>query len=145
MGGDEIETTLGIIKPDGVARGLTGEILRRIETSGLRVIGLKMLKLEKRDAEQFYAVHRERPFFSSLTDYMASGIVVAAAFEGKGAVKHLRDLMGATNPKEADKGTIRADFGKSIEENTIHGSDSIQSATMEISFFFNRLELMRPS
>jgi nucleoside-diphosphate kinase len=137
-----MEKTLAIIKPDGVARNLIGEIIKRIEAQGLRIVGLKMLRLQKGEAEQFYAVHRERPFFSSLTRYMASGVIVAIVLEGKGAIKQFRDLMGATDPKKAAPGTIRSDFGASIEQNTVHGSDSAESAEAEISFFFNRLEIV---
>jgi len=143
VGLQDIERTLAIVKPDGVARNLTGEIIKRLESQGLRLIALKMTKLQKSDAEQLYAVHQKRPFFSSLTAYMASGTIVAMALEGKGAIKHLRDLMGATNPKEAAQGTIRADYGTSIEQNTIHGSDAPESALFEISFFFNHLEQMQ--
>ena len=139
---EPIERTLAIIKPDGVARNLIGEIIRRLENNRLRVMGLKMLKLEKSEAEQFYAVHRQRPFFPSLTTYMASGVVVAMVLEGEGAIKRLRDLMGATDSKQAAPGTLRADFGMSIEQNTVHGSDSADSAIFEIPFFFNRLEIV---
>ena len=139
---EPIERTLAIIKPDGVARNLIGEIIRRLENNRLRVVGLKMLKLQKSDAEQFYAVHRQRPFFPSLTTYMASGVVVAMVLEGEGAIQRLRDLMGATDSKQAAPGTLRADFGMSIEQNTVHGSDSAESAIFEIPFFFNRLEIV---
>lgn len=142
MGSNETQQTLAIIKPDGVARGLTGEIIRRIEKSGLQVIGLKMVRIEKEDAERFYAVHRQRPFFGSLTRYMASGVIVPMVLQGESAIKRLRDLMGATNPKEAAKGTIRAEFGESIEQNTIHGSDSPDTATAEVAFFFKDSELI---
>lgn len=138
-----MERTLSIIKPDGVARNLIGEILKRIEASGLRVVALKMLRLQKDEAERFYAVHRQRPFFQSLTTYMASGIIVPMVLEGQDAIKRLRDLMGATDPQQAATGTIRAEFGNNIEQNTIHGSDSPESATFEISFFFNQLEIMQ--
>ncbi len=137
------EMTLGIVKPDGVNRNLTGKIIKRIEAQGLRVVALKMLKLQKNEAEQFYAVHRERPFFPSLTAYMASGVVVAMVLEGTDAIKRYRDLMGATDPKKATSGTLRSDFGISIEQNTVHGSDSPESAVSEISFFFNRLEIVK--
>jgi nucleoside-diphosphate kinase len=139
---ERIERTLAIIKPDGVERNLIGEIIRRLENNRLRVVGLKMLKLQKSEAEQFYAVHRQRPFFPSLTTYMASGVVVAMVLEGENAIKRLRDLMGATDSKQAAPGTIRADFGMSIEQNTVHGSDSAESAVFEIPFFFNRLEIV---
>ncbi len=138
-----MEMTLGIVKPDGVDRNLTGEIIKRIEARDLRVVALKMLKLQKSEAEQFYAVHRERPFFPSLTTYMASGVIVAMVLEGNDTVKRYRELMGATDPQKAIPGTIRSDFGVSIEQNTVHGSDSLESAVSEISFFFNRLEIMK--
>ncbi len=138
-----MERTLSIIKPDGVARNLIGEIVKRIEASGLRVVALKMLRLQKGEAERFYAVHRQRPFFQSLTTYRASGIIVPMVLEGKDAIKRLRDLMGATDPQQAAAGTIRAEFGNNIEQNTIHGSDSPESAAFEISFFFNHLEIMQ--
>ena len=139
---ERMEKTLAIIKPDGVTRNLMGEIIKRIEAHGLRVVALKMFKLQKGEAEQFYAVHRQRPFFSSLTTYMASGVIVAMVLEGKAAIKQFRDLMGATDPQQAAPGTIRSDFGASIEQNTVHGSDSPESAVYEISFFFNRLEIV---
>jgi len=141
--GTRTERTLAIIKPDGVARRLTGEIINRFEAEGLRLVALKMLKLNKRDAEQFYAVHRKRPFFSSLTTYMASGGIVAMVLQGKDAIEQLRHLMGATDPKKAAPGTIRSEFGTSIEQNIVHGSDSLESAAFEISYFFNSLEIMQ--
>ena len=138
-----MEKTLAMIKPDGVARCLTGEILGRMESQGLRIIALKLLKLEKSQAERFYAVHRERPFFSSLTAYMSSGPVVAVVLEGEDAVAQFRELIGATDPKKAAPGTIRADFGTSIEENTVHGSDSPESASVEVTFYFTGLDLVQ--
>jgi nucleoside-diphosphate kinase len=140
---EHTEMTLGIVKPDGVNRNLTGEIIKRIEAQGLRVVALKMLKLQQSDAEQFYAVHRERPFFPSLIAYMASGVIAAMVLEGSDAIRRYRDLMGTTDPKKAAPGTIRSDFGVSIEQNTVHGSDSPESAVSEISFFFNRLEIVK--
>jgi nucleoside-diphosphate kinase len=139
----QTEMTLGIVKPDGVNRSLTGEIIKRIEAQGLRLIAVKMLRLQINEAEQFYAVHRKRPFFSSLTTYMASGVIVPMVLEGNGAIKRFRDLMGATDPKKAAPGTIRSELGVSIEQNTVHGSDSPESAISEISFFFNHLEIVK--
>jgi nucleoside-diphosphate kinase len=138
-----MERTLAMIKPDGVARGLTGEIIKRIEAEGLRIVALKMLKLDTGEAEQFYAVHREKPFYSSLTRYMASGVIIAMVLQGDNVIKRYRELMGATDPKKADPGTLRAEFGNSIEENTVHGSDSPESAALEIPFMFNKMEIMQ--
>lgn len=135
------EQTLAIIKPDGVARGLIGEIMKRIEAGGLRIDALKMAHLSKKEAEGFYEVHRKRPFFDSLTDFMSEGPVVLMVLSGENAVKVWRDLMGATDPVQAAEGTIRRDFGQSIERNTTHGSDSSQSAAFEISYFFSRMEI----
>lgn len=140
---EHTEMTLGIVKPDGVNRSLTGEIIKRIEAQGLRVVALKMLQLQKSQAEQFYIVHREKPFFPSLTSYIASGVIVAMVLEGDDAIKRYRELMGATDPQKAIPGTIRSDFGISIEQNTVHGSDSPETAVSEISFFFNRLEIVK--
>ncbi len=136
-----IERTLGILKPDAVRRGLIGEILRRYEEKGLRIMALKRLCLTKSEAERFYEVHRLRPFFSSLTDFMASGPIVAFVLEGEGAIELQRELIGATDPAKASAGTIRAVFGAGIEENVVHGSDSAASAAFEIPFFFSALEL----
>lgn len=135
------EQTLAIIKPDGVARGLIGEIVKRIEAAGLRIDALKMAHLSKKEAEGFYEVHRNRPFFDSLTDFMSEGPVVLMVLSGENAVKVWRDLMGATDPAQAAPGTIRRDFGRSVERNTTHGSDSSQSAAFEISYFFSRMEI----
>jgi nucleoside-diphosphate kinase len=138
-----VERTLSIIKPDGVKRNLIGKILDRFETQGgLRVVALKRLQLTRAQAEGFYAVHRERPFFKSLVESMTSGPVVVSVLEGEGAIKKNRDLMGATNPKDAAKGTIRADFAESIEANTVHGSDAPETAAFEIRWFFNSSELV---
>ena len=135
------ERTLSIVKPDGVKKNLIGEVTGRFEKAGLRVIALKMASLTKKEAEGFYAVHRERPFFKSLTDFMSSGPVVIMAVEGEGAIKKIRDIMGATNPKDALPGTIRKDFADSIESNIVHGSDAADTARFEIAYFFNALEI----
>jgi nucleoside-diphosphate kinase len=136
------EKTLAIIKPDGVSRNLTGEILRRIESGGLRIVALKMVRLSKTQAEGFYAVHRERPFFPSLTSYMAEAPVVLMILSGDNAIRRWRDLMGATDPAKAGPGTIRKDFGQSIERNTTHGSDATETAAFETAYFFNQLEIV---
>jgi nucleoside-diphosphate kinase len=138
-----MERTLTIIKPDGVAADLIGEVLRRLETHKLRPVAMKMLLLSREQAAGFYHVHRERPFFESLMEFMTSGAVVVAALEGEGAVARLREVMGATDPAKAAPGTLRKDFASSIERNIIHGSDSPASAAFEISYFFNSLELFR--
>jgi|SRR3990167_5147552 len=135
------ERTLSIVKPDGVKKNLIGEVTGRFEKAGLRIIALKMASLTKKEAEGFYAVHRERPFFKSLTDFMSSGPVVIMAVEGEGAIKKIRDIMGATNPKDAMPGTIRKDFADSIESNIVHGSDAADTARFEIAYFFNALEI----
>jgi nucleoside-diphosphate kinase len=136
------ERTLSIIKPDGVKRNLVGEILKRFEGAGLRVMALKRVHLSRAQAEGFYAVHKARPFFNSLVEYMTSGPVVISVLEGENAIKKNRDLMGATNPKDAVKGTIRADFAESIEANTVHGSDAVETAAFETRYFFNAFELL---
>lgn len=136
-----IERTLSIIKPDGVKRNLIGEILRRFEEAGLTVIGTRLMHLSQGEAEGFYAVHKERPFFGELVDFMRSGPVLVTALEGEGAIAKNREIMGATNPKEAAKGTIRADFAGSIGENTVHGSDAPETAAVEIAYFFRTTEL----
>jgi nucleoside-diphosphate kinase len=136
-----VERTLSIIKPDGVQKNLIGEIYRRFEGAGLKIIAAKMLQLRKEQAEGFYAVHRERPFFADLVKYMSSGPVVVQVLEGDNAVQVNRQLMGATNPKQAAAGTIRADFAASIEENVVHGSDGPDTAKGEIAFFFAEAEL----
>lgn len=135
------ERTLSIVKPDGVARNLIGEVLRRFEHAGLRVVAARMLQLTPAQAGGFYAVHRERPFFRDLCTYMCSGPVVVQVLEGEGAVARNRELMGATDPKQAAPGTIRADFATSIEENVVHGSDSVANAAGEIAYFFSELDL----
>jgi nucleoside-diphosphate kinase len=130
------ERTLSIIKPDGVEKNLIGEIYKRFEGAGLRIVAARMMHLTLEQAQGFYAVHKERPFFGDLVSYMMSGPVMVTALEGENAVAAHRDLMGATNPKDADAGTIRADFAESIEENIVHGSDSAENAAIEIAFFF---------
>ncbi|MEK6373279.1 MAG: nucleoside-diphosphate kinase [Acidobacteriota bacterium] len=134
--------TFTIIKPDSVRKGNFGKIISRLESEGFRVLGLRKLSLSSKQAEGFYAVHHERPFYASLVEYMTSGPVVVAALERDNAVAHLRQVMGATDPKKADQGTIRADFGESIEHNAIHGSDSNENAAIEIAFFFSESDLM---
>lgn len=136
-----VERTLSIVKPDGVARGLTGEVLRRLEAAGLKVVAIRMLRMTKAQAEGFYAVHRSRPFFQSLTTFMSSGPVVVSVLEGEGAIQKNRDLMGATNPANAAPATIRRDFADSVEQNIVHGSDGPETATTEIAYFFSELDL----
>tara|TARA_B100001750_G_scaffold193059_1_gene163998 strand:- start:6 stop:404 length:399 start_codon:yes stop_codon:yes gene_type:complete len=131
-----MERTLSIIKPDGVEKNVIGEIYKRFEDSGLTIVEAKMLHLTRDQAEGFYAVHKERPFFNDLVDYMISGPVMVQVLEGENAIDRNRELMGATNPAEADEGTIRKDFATSIEKNTVHGSDGPDTAKEEISFFF---------
>lgn len=134
--------TFGIIKPDAVSGKKTGAIIQRILDEGFRVRGLKMLHMTRREAEGFYAVHRERPFFAGLTEFMSSGPCVVLALEKEGAVKAWRDLMGATDPGKADEGTLRKEFGGSVGENAVHGSDSDENAAIEIAYFFSQLELV---
>jgi nucleoside-diphosphate kinase len=136
-----IERTLSIIKPDGVQKNLIGEVYRRFEAGGLRIIAARMLHLSPADAGAFYAVHRERPFYKDLVSYMTSGPVMVSVLEGMNAVAAHREIMGATDPAEADKGTIRADFADSIEENIVHGSDAPETARQEIEFFFAATEI----
>lgn len=135
-----IERTFSIVKPDAVAKNVVGEIFSRFEKAGLRIVALKMLRLSREQAEGFYAEHRARPFFPALVDFMTSGPVTVQVLEGEGAVAKNRELMGATNPKEAAKGTIRADFADSIDANAVHGSDSAESAKREIAYFFSSTE-----
>ncbi len=137
-----MERTLSLIKPDGVSRNLVGEVIRFFEKAGLRVVALKMLRLTKEEAKEFYIVHKERPFYESLTDYMCSGPIVAMVLEGENAIARCREIMGATNPAEAAEGTIRKTFGLDKEKNTVHGSDSPESAAREIAFFFSERELL---
>ena len=136
-----MERTLSIVKPDGVGENLVGEVLRRFEEKGMSIVALKMIHLSKEQAEGFYQVHRERPFFSSLTDFMSSGPCVVMVLEGDGAISRVRAIMGATNPEEAEPGTIRKDFASGIEKNIVHGSDSPESAAYEIGYFFSELEI----
>ncbi len=137
-----MERTLSIIKPDAVAKGVIGKILDRFESNGLRIAATKKLQLTREDAEAFYAVHKERPFFNDLVDFMVSGPVVVSVLEGENAVAKNRELMGATNPKEAEPGTIRADFAENIDANAVHGSDSLENAKIEIAFFFAEREIV---
>jgi nucleoside-diphosphate kinase len=135
-----IEQTFAIVKPDGVARNLIGAILQRIESSGLKIKALKMAGLSKKQAEDFYAVHKEKPFFQSLVAFMTEGPVVLMILSGEGAIQKWRDLMGATDPAKAAAGTIRKDFGQSIERNTTHGSDAPETAAFETTYFFSQSE-----
>ncbi len=136
------ETTLAIIKPEAVKRGLAGDILKRIQGAGLALRALRLVGLSRAQAEAFYDVHRERPFYRSLCEYMISGPVVVAALEGEGAIARWRELMGATDPAQAAPGTIRKDFGIDIEQNAVHGSDSAATAAREVPFFFSALDLV---
>lgn len=136
-----MERTLSIIKPDAVAKGVIGKILDRFESKGLKLAATRKMQLSRADAEAFYAVHAERPFFGDLVDFMISGPVVVTVLEGKNAMQINRDLMGATNPKEAEAGTIRADFAENIDANAVHGSDSVENAAIEIAFFFSEREI----
>ncbi len=136
-----LERTFSIVKPDGVARNLIGEVYRRFEAAGLKIIAAKLVQLSKAEAEGFYAVHKARPFFNDLVSYMISGPVVLQVLEGENAVLKNREIMGATDPKKADKGTIRADLAESIEANTVHGSDSAENAAIEIAYFFAQTEI----
>jgi nucleoside-diphosphate kinase len=134
--------TFGIVKPDAVGSGHTGSIIQRILDDGFKIRGLKLIHMTQQQAEGFYAVHRERPFFSGLVEFMSSGPSVVMALVKEGGVKSWRDLMGATDPAKADAGTLRKDFGGSVGENAVHGSDSDENAAIEISYFFSRLELV---
>ena len=137
-----MEQTLSIIKPDAVAKNVVGQILARFEAANLRIAATKKIQLSQEDAEAFYAVHAERPFFKDLVAFMVSGPVVVTVLEGENAMQTNRDLMGATNPAEAEAGTIRADFAESIDANAVHGSDSVENAVNEINFFFAQRELV---
>jgi nucleoside-diphosphate kinase len=137
-----MERTFAIVKPDAVRRGLTGDILKRIEASGLTIVALRKLHLSRADAEKFYDVHKARPFFRGLCDYMTSGPVVIAVLQGENAIGKWRQLMGATDPKKADAGTIRKDFGIDVEQNATHGSDAPETAAAEIAFFFPAREIL---
>lgn len=136
-----IERTLSIIKPDAVAKNVIGKIVSRFEAAGLKVVAAKLVQLSRNEAEQFYGVHKERPFFKDLVEFMISGPVFVQALEGESAISKNRDLMGATDPKKADAGTIRADFADSIDANAVHGSDSTETAQAEVAFFFAGLNV----
>lgn len=136
-----MEKTLSIVKPDGVRKNLIGEVVKRFEQKGLRISALKMLKLSKQDAKGFYVVHKDRPFYESLTSFMSEGPIVVMVVEGENAISGVREIMGATNPKDAAPGTIRADFASDIEHNIVHGSDSKESASYEIPYFFSSVEI----
>jgi nucleoside-diphosphate kinase len=138
-----MELTLAIIKPDAVARFYTGDIIKRIELGGLRVSAMRLIHLTRPQAESFYEIHKERPFFKSLCDYMTSGPVVVMALSADGAVAKWRRLMGATNPADAEPGTIRKDFGENIERNAAHGSDGPETSAREVGFFFSQIDLVR--
>lgn len=136
-----MERTLSIIKPDGVEKNVIGEVIKRFETNGIKIAAMKMIHLSKSQAQGFYAVHKERPFFDSLTDFMTSGPIVVMVLEGEDVIAKNRKLMGATNFKEAEEGTIRKDYATDIEKNVVHGSDAPETAAFEIGYFFNDLEL----
>jgi len=136
-----LERTLSIVKPDGVRKNVIGDVYSRFERAGLRIVAARMLRLTQAHAEAFYGIHRERPFFRDLVSYMTSGPVVVQVLEGEGAVAKNREVMGATDPKKAAPGTIRADLADSIEQNVVHGSDSLENAAREVSFFFAETEL----
>lgn len=138
-----VERTLSIIKPDGVERNLIGEVIKRIEAQGIIIIAVKMIHMTKEQAKGFYAVHEGKPFYESVTDFMSSGPCLVMVLEGDEAIKRYRDLMGATNYKEAKDGTIRRDYATDIEKNVVHGSDSPETAKFEIGYFFNSLEISR--
>lgn len=139
------ERTLSIIKPDAVARGLIGEILKRFESAGLKIVAAKLLHLSPDQARAFYAVHKERPFYASLTEYVSSGPVLVSVLEGDGAISKNREIMGATDPANAAPGTIRRDWGRDVEKNAVHGSDTPQTAAWEIAFFFRPDEIHSPN
>ncbi len=136
-----MERTLSIVKPDGVQKHLIGEVIKRFEDNGLKLVGLKMICMDKKEAEGFYAVHRGKPFFESLTTFMSSGPSAVMVLEGERAISRTRELMGATDPKQAKKGTLRHEFATSIERNVVHGSDGLETAAFEINYFFNSLEM----
>lgn len=137
-----MQRTLSIVKPDGVEKGLIGEVVRRFEKEGIRIVAMRMRRFSRREAEGFYAVHRERPFFNSLTEFMSSGPIVVLVLEGDDVIARNRALMGATDPKKAEKGTIRADFAGNVEKNIVHGSDAPETAETEIRYFFSDLDLV---
>lgn len=136
------QRTLSIVKPDGVKKGVVGEVIRRFEREGIRIVAMRMLRLTKGEAERFYAVHRGRPFFASLTDFMSSGPIVVMVLEGEDVIARNRAIMGATDPNKADPGTIRADFAGNVERNIVHGSDAPETAATEIRYFFSDLEIL---
>jgi nucleoside-diphosphate kinase len=138
-----VERTLSIIKPDGVAKNVIGEVIRRFEADGIQIIAMKMIHLTKPQAKGFYAVHKERPFFDSLTEFMTSGPIVVMVLEGEDVIAKNRKLMGATNFKEAAEGTIRKDYATNIEKNVVHGSDAPETAAFEIGYFFNAMEIQK--
>ena len=137
-----MERTLSIIKPDGVRRGLIGEVIKRLEAADIKIVAMKMIHMDKKEAQGFYAVHKEKPFFDSLTEFMTSGPIVVMVLEGDDVISRYRKLMGATNYKEAEPGTIRADFATDIEKNVVHGSDAPETAATEIKYFFSELEIV---
>ena len=137
-----MERTLSIIKPDGVGKGVIGEVIKRFENNGIKIVAMKMLHLTKPQAQGFYAVHKERPFFKSLTDFMTSGPIVVMVLQGENVIAKNRELMGATNFKEAKEGTIRKDYATDIEKNVVHGSDAPETAAFEIGYFFNSFEII---
>ncbi len=137
-----MERTLSIIKPDGVRRGLIGEVIKRLEAAEIKIVAMKMIHMTKEQAQGFYAVHKEKPFFDSLTDFMTSGPIVVMVLQGEDVISRYRKLMGATNYKEAEPGTIRADFATDIEKNVVHGSDAPETAATEIKYFFSELEIV---
>ena len=136
-----MEKTLSIVKPDGIQKHLIGEVVKRFENNGLKVVGLKMISMNKKEAEGFYAVHRGKPFFESLTTFMSSGPCVVMVLQGEEAISKTRELMGTTDPKQAKKGTLRHEFAANIERNIVHGSDAPETAAFEIKYFFNSLEI----
>ena len=137
-----MQRTLSIVKPDGVAKAVVGDVIKRLEANRLKIVAMKMVHMSRAQAEGFYAVHKERPFFGSLTEFMSSGPAVVMVLEGDDAIARYRELMGATNYKEAAPGTIRADFATDIEKNVVHGSDAPETAAVEIAYFFNQLEIV---
>ena len=136
-----MEKTLSIVKPDGIRKNIVGEVIKRFELDGLRIAALKMIKLSKDEAKRFYIVHKEKPFYNSLTSFMSEGPIVVMVVEGEQAITKVREIMGATNPKDAQPGTIRSDFASDVEHNIVHGSDSNDSVAYEIPFFFSSLDV----
>lgn len=138
-----MERSLVLVKPDGTQRGLTGAVLAKIEEKGLKLVALRMLQMDRKLAEQHYAVHKDKPFFAGLVDYITSAPIVAAVFEGEQVIERIRKIMGSTDPKKAEKGTIRGDFGLDIEHNTVHGSDAVATAQYEIKLYFTEKEICK--